>query len=203
MATINVREIRLNGKKINNVNGKRLRALNYNGNTYVIQNNVFLTINTHNEYDESETWELEKGTYVMVNDYLQYVSANDKKIYAGYKDGFEFERWDKSSFNIQNDETINALWIDNRPLLGTGTIDFVWYESTEQLVVTSTSYSGEVGSSSVATDDYWIWPIGNTSEIEIEFYNTSGDYIGSKMFSYTPIEGDGTTYPSLTFYYYG
>lgn len=203
MATINVREIRLNGKKINNVNGKRLRALNYNGNTYVIQNNVFLTINTHNEYDESETWELEKGTYVIVNDYWQYVSAGDETIYAGSKSGYEFDGWSKSSFNIQSDETINALWKDNRPLLGTGTINFIWTESTEQLVVASTSYSGEVDSSSVVTDDYWHWPIGNTSEIEIKFYNASGDYIGSEMFSYYPVEGDGTIYLPLTFYYYG
>lgn len=121
MATIEVKEIRANGKKIKNVDGKPLRALNYGGNIYVIQNNVFLTINTNNDYETSETWELEKGTYVSISDALESVSAGDKTIYAGSKSGYEFNGWNKSSFNIQNDETIEGLWKVVQTLLGSAT----------------------------------------------------------------------------------
>lgn len=203
MATIEVKEIRANGKKIKNVDGKPLRALNYGGNIYVIQNNVFLTINTNNDYETSETWELEKGTYVSISDALESVSAGDKTIYAGSKSGYEFNGWDKSSFNIQSDETIEGLWKVVQTLLGTATINFVWYKSSQQLVCATTSYSGEVGSSSVESDQYWNCPIGIGIEFDINFYDTSGSYIGTERFSFIPTAGDDDImYPSLTYNYY-
>lgn len=203
MATIEVKEIRCNGKKLRNVNDKALKTLIYGGNSYVIQNKVYLTVNTNNDYGDNAYWELDKGTYVSVSDIFEKVEANGNTIYAGSKSGYEFNGWSRSSFNIESNSTIDGLWSKIQTLLGSATINFIWYSASQQLVCKNISYSGEVGSSSVSQDDYWTCLVNEGVEFDVNFYNTSGSYIGTERFTFIPIEGDPDLTPSLTYNYYG
>lgn len=203
MATIQVKEIRVNGKKLRNVNDLPLKNLIYQGNTYELKSTVKLTIYTNNDYDDYRIWNLDSGTYVEVNDIQGYISAGNKKVYAGSKSGYDFKYWDKSSFYIDEDTTIEGIWEKEKVLLGSAEIIFVWNRSNELLVCQNINFEGEVANCSVNVGDYWICLENQGVNFDVDFYNSSGTYIGSETFEFLPISGDpDTMYPPLSFTYY-
>ena len=136
---------------------------------------------TTSTYYNLSSLNLESGTYYTVY------------IYA-YGTGYE-----------TSDRSNSVYYEPEAPLeeLGSATIDFVWYESTAQLVCSSRSFSGVVADCSVSVDDRWTVLPGELFSLEIEFYDFYDNYIGSETLELNFIEGDGTMYPSLSYTYYG
>lgn len=185
MATIQVSGFKIDGKTIKDVNGKKLKSVEYNGNIYLLKDTYKLTINTNNEYYESAIWNLEKDTYVRINNDYEYVSAGDNKIYAGSKTGYTFDGWSPStSFNITNDSVIEGTWSKDIVIIGTYEITTRWYGGT--VYIYSVEYDGEIVECSLSEGDYWTLGENETITKYANFYNSSGETLRSVKLTIGP-----------------
>ena len=182
MAIIKVKKIRINGKLLDKINGHKIKRVICDDNVYELLNEFNLTINTNNEYDESEVWSLEENTYVSISDSGEYIKAGNKTIYAGSKEGYEFNGWDKSSFNITEDTTVEGLW--SRIPIGSATIITRWYGT--KVYIYSISLTGKVNSCSLSEGYYWTLLENETISLTAEFYDSNNSLIDSKTLNLGP-----------------
>ena len=182
MAIIKVKKIRINGKLLDKINGHKIKRVICDDNVYELLNEFNLTINTNNEYDESEVWSLEENTYVSISDSGEYVKAGNKTIYAGSREGYEFNGWDKSSFNITEDTTIEGLW--SRIPIGSATIITRWYGT--KVYINSISLTGKVNSCSLSEGEYLTLLENETISLTAEFYDSNSSLIDSKTLNLGP-----------------
>lgn len=182
MAIIKVKKIRINGKLLDKINSHKIKRVICDDNVYELLNEFNLTINTNNEYNESEVWSLEENTYVSISDSGEYVKAGNKTIYAGSREGYEFNGWDKSSFNITEDTTVEGLW--SRIPIGSATIITRWYGN--QVYINSISLTGEVNSCSLSEGGYWTLLENETISLTAEFYDSNSSLIDSKTLNLGP-----------------
>lgn len=108
MANIYVKEMRVNGKKLRNVNGKKIHSLTYGENTYILQDTFTLDIYAHDDDDQSTSWELDAGTYVEID--FKTIKAANKTFTAGNRKDYDFDGWSMDSFYINADTEINGMW---------------------------------------------------------------------------------------------
>lgn len=182
MAIIKVKKIRINGKLLDKINGHKIKRVICDDNVYELLNEFNLTINTNNEYNESEVWSLEENTYVSISDSGEYVKAGNKTIYAGSREGYEFNGWDKSSFNITEDTTVEGLW--SRIPIGSARIITRWYGT--KVYIDSISLTGEVNSCSLSEGEYWTLLENETISLTAEFYDSNSSLIDSKTLNLGP-----------------
>lgn len=189
MATIKVKKIRVNGNILNKVNGYKVKRIISGGNTYELQNEYNLVINTNNDNNDSYIWNLEADTFVTISDEEKTVSANGETIEAGSKTGYEFSGWNKSSFSISEDTTIEGFWTKASVLIGSAYLEFRWFSSDNgggRVYFNSIETSDGISNCSLSVGDYWELEEGETTQLEVDFYNSIGNIVGTRYLTIGP-----------------